>query len=249
MRIEHNSILERLDPDARQRLAPHLREVTFGLGDEIYGISRAPANLYFPLSGIVSVLILLEDGRSGEVALVGHEGVLGLTGLMDGNSAAALQSTVQCPGHGLRLPMDEAYEELARGGEFLRMVLYYGQSLLTQIGQTSVCNRYHHLEEQLARWLLMCQDRLEDGAAEVFMTQESMANMLGVRREGVCAVARRFQQDELISYRRGKIRLLDRKGLEQRACECYRVLKKAYHWTASIPKAGIGNGGPRQLVL
>jgi CRP-like cAMP-binding protein len=207
------------------RLAPHLELIPMLLGDVLYESGGKLKYLVFPTSAIVSLHYLLENGGSSEIAGVGNEGVLGVSLFMGGDSTPS-RAVVQTGGHGYRLPAHILMEEFNRAGPVMRLLLRYTQALLTQMSQTAVCNRHHTVEQQLCRWLLLTLDRLPSN--ELTMTQELIANMLGVRREGVTEAAGRLQGYGYISYRRGHITVLDRKGLESDVCECYNVVKKEF---------------------
>jgi len=213
-------------PDAEfDRLAPHLELIPMPLGDVLYESGGKLAYAYFPTTSIVSLHYLLENGGSSEIAGVGREGVLGVSLFMGGNTTPS-RAIVQTSGHGYRVPSGILVEEFNRNGTVMRLLLRYTQALLTQMSQTAVCNRHHSVEQQLCRWLLLTLDRLPRN--DLTMTQELIANMLGVRREGVTEAAGRLQGYGYISYRRGHITVLDRKGLESDVCECYEVVKKEF---------------------
>jgi CRP-like cAMP-binding protein len=213
-----------LDADF-DRLSPHLELIPMKLGDVLYESGDKVQYVYFPTSAIISLHYLLENGGSSEIAGVGNEGVLGISTFMGGDSTPS-RAVVQTGGFGYRLPASMLMEEFNRAGPVMRLLLRYTQALLTQMSQTAVCNRHHTVEQQLCRWLLLTLDRLSSN--ELTMTQELIANMLGVRREGVTEAAGRLQGYGYISYRRGHITVLDRKGLEQDVCECYGVVKKEF---------------------
>jgi CRP-like cAMP-binding protein len=179
-------------------------------------------HVYFPTDGIVSLLYVMKNGASAEIAIVGNEGVVGVALFMGGESTPS-RAIVQSEGNSYRLRADYLREEFERGGTLQHLLLRYTQTLITQMAQTAVCNRHHTIEQQLCRWLLLSLDRLPSD--ELQMTQELIANMLGVRREGVTAAAGHLQNAGLIQYRRGHIKVLDRAGLERRVCECYGVVK------------------------
>jgi CRP-like cAMP-binding protein len=181
--------------------------------------------VYFPTTAIVSLLYVLENGASAEIAVVGNEGIIGVSLFMGGESTPS-RAVVQSAGQGFRLKAKIMKEEFNRAGPVLHLLLRYTQALITQMAQTAVCNRHHTLDQQLCRWLLLSLDRLQ--GTRLVMTQELIANMLGVRREGVTEAALKLQHAGLISYARGHITVLDRKGLEKRSCECYLVVKKEY---------------------
>jgi CRP-like cAMP-binding protein len=220
-----NHLLAALLDAEFSRLSPHLELVSMKLGDVLYESGDKVQYLYFPTSAIISLHYLLENGGSSEIAGVGNEGVLGVSLFMGGDSTPS-RAVVQTGGFGYRLPAPVLMEEFNRAGPVMRLLLRYTQALLTQMSQTAVCNRHHTVEQQLCRWLLLTLDRL--GPKELTMTQELIANMLGVRREGVTEAAGRLQGYGYISYRRGHITVLSRKGLEQDVCECYAVVKKEF---------------------
>jgi CRP-like cAMP-binding protein len=208
-----------------ERLAPHLELIPMRLGD-VLSDSGAPLHYaYFPTTAIVSLHYLLENGSSSEVAGVGNEGMVGVALLMGGHTTTN-RAIVQTGGHGYRLKAQVLLEEFERGGPALRLLLRYTQALMTQLAQTAVCNRHHSIEQQLCRWLLLTLDRRP--SSELRMTQELIAGMLGVRREGVTEAAGRLQTQGYIRYQRGHISVLDRAGLELGVCECYGVVRKEF---------------------
>ena len=212
-------------PDAEwQRWQPQLELVEMPLGQVLYESGSALSHVYFPITAIVSLLYVMEDGASAEIAVVGNEGIVGIALFMGGESTSS-RAVVQSAGQGLRLKARVIKDEFNRA-PVLHLLLRYTQALITQMAQTAVCNRHHSLDQQLCRWLLLSLDRLQ--APELVMTQELIANMLGVRREGVTEAAANLQKAGLIQYRRGHITVLDREGLEQRTCECNAVVKKEY---------------------
>jgi CRP-like cAMP-binding protein len=220
-----NQLLAAL-PDAEwQRWLPQLEAIDLPLGKVLYESGNNLTHVYFPSTSIVSLLYVMEDGASAEIAVVGHEGIVGISLFMGGQSTTS-RAVVQSAGEGFRLKANLMMQEFNRAGPVLHLLLRYTQALITQMAQTAVCNRHHSLDQQLCRWLLLSLDRLPSD--ELVMTQELIANMLGVRREGVTEAAGQLQQAGLIQYRRGHITVLDRKGLEQRACECYAVVKREY---------------------
>src|SRR5512134_1148831 len=221
-----NHLLAALPEPEFQRLRSDLEEVSLPLGRSIYEAGVHMHHLYFPIEGIISLLQVMENGSSGEIAVVGNEGVVGISLFMGGETTPS-RAVVQSRARAQRLPAGKLMAEFRRGGELQHLLLRYTQALITQMSQTAVCNRHHSVEQQLCRWLLMSVDRLPPGD-ELIMTQELIANMLGVRREGVTEAARRLQFAGLISYARGHIQVLDRSGLEARACECYAVVKREY---------------------
>jgi CRP-like cAMP-binding protein len=226
-----------LDADF-DRLSPHLELVAMPLGDVLYESGGKLQYAYFPTTSIISLHYLLENGGSSEIAGVGNEGILGVSLFMGGNTTPS-RAIVQTGGSGYRLPAPLLIEEFNRGGPVMRLLLRYTQALLTQMAQTAVCNRHHSVEQQLCRWLLLTLDRLPN--KELTMTQELIANMLGVRREGVTEAAGRLQGYGYISYRRGHITVLDRVGLEADVCECYAVVKKEFARLLSDVRQRQGN--------
>jgi len=191
----------------------------------LYESGAAMPHVYFPTSAIVSLLYVLEDGASAEIAVVGFEGLVGISIFMGGGTTPS-RAVVQSAGAGFRLRADVIKSEFEHAGPVMHLLLRYTQALITQMAQTAVCNRHHSLDQQLCRWLLLSLDRLP--STQLIMTQELIANMLGVRREGVTEAALKLQRSGLISYARGHINVLDRPGLERRTCECYEVVKKEY---------------------
>lgn len=220
-----NDLLASLPEAEWQRWQPQLERVELKLGQVLYESGTTMHHVYFPTNSIVSLLYVMEDGASAEIAVVGHEGVVGISIFMGGGSTPS-RAVVQSAGWGFRLRAAVIKEEFARSMPVLHLLLRYTQALITQMAQTAVCNRHHSLDQQLCRWLLLSMDRLQ--GTELVMTQELIANMLGVRREGVTEAALRLQKAGLISYARGHIHILNRPGLEQRTCECYSVVKQEY---------------------
>ncbi|HEX7812922.1 MAG TPA: Crp/Fnr family transcriptional regulator [Burkholderiales bacterium] len=220
---DQNHLLAALPAMGYERLLPHLEWIPLVLGAALYESGSAQAYVYFPIDSIVSLLYVLEDGSSAEIAVVGNEGLVGISLFMGGESTPS-RAVVQSAGHAYRLRASYLKEEFERGGPLQHLLLRYTQALITQMAQTAVCNRHHALEQQLCRWLLLSLDRLPSN--ELTMTQELIANMLGVRREGVTEAARHLQTAGLIHYSRGKITVLDRLRLESRVCECYAVVKR-----------------------
>jgi CRP-like cAMP-binding protein len=213
-------------PDAEwQRWLPQIECVEMPLGQVLYEVGSALNHVYFPVTAIVSLLYMMENGASAEIAVVGNEGVVGISLFMGGESTSS-RAVVQSAGYGFRLKAQALKDEFNRAGPVLRLLLRYTQALIAQMAQTAVCNRHHSLDQQLCRWLLLNLDRL--GGNELLMTQELIANRLGVRREGVTESALKLQKAGLIRYARGHITVLDRAGLEQRACECYTTVRKEY---------------------
>src|SRR5471032_439122 len=220
-----NHLLGAMPAYAYERVSAHLELVPLGLGDVLYEPGMQLRYVYFPTTAIVSLLYVMEDGASAEIAIVGNEGILGISLFMGGESTPS-RAVVQSAGYGYRMKAALLQDEFARFGPFLRLLLRYTQALITQMAQTAVCNRHHSVDQQLCRWLLLSLDRLQSN--ELSMTQELIANMLGVRREGVTEAAGKLQAAELISYRRGTITVLDRPGVEARSCECYQVVKAEF---------------------
>jgi CRP-like cAMP-binding protein len=220
-----NQLLAALPAAELERWLPRLEWVEMPLGHVVYESGKVQSHVYFPTTAIVSLLYVLENGASAEIAVVGNEGLVGVSLFMGGGSTPS-RAVVQSGGQGFRLSAQAMKEEFDRAGPVLHLLLRYTQALITQMAQTAVCNRHHSLDQQLCRWLLLSMDRLQ--GTELVMTQELIANMLGVRREGVTEGATKLQQAGLIKYSRGRISVLDRLGLEKRTCECYAVVKKEY---------------------
>jgi CRP-like cAMP-binding protein len=220
-----NHLLAALPAYIQQSWLPQLEPVQMPLGEVLYESGVTLGHVYFPTTAIVSLLYVMEDGASAEIAVVGNEGIVGISLFMGGESTPS-RAVVQSAGQGFRLKAQVLKEEFNRAGPVLHLLLRYTQALITQMAQTAVCNRHHSLDQQLCRWLLLSLDRLQGD--ELVMTQELIANMLGVRREGVTEAALKLQSAGLIRYARGRITVLDRAGLEQRTCECYAVVKKEY---------------------
>lgn len=219
----NNLLLAALPKADYQRLLPHLELVPLPLGWAVYEAGSRMDHVFFPTEGIVSLLYVMENGASAEIAVTGNEGLVGISLFMGGESTAS-RAIVQSAGHGYRLRADFLKDEFERGGELQHLLLRFTQALITQMAQTAACNRHHSVEQQLCRWLLLSLDRLPSN--ELRMTQELIANMLGVRREGVTAAAGHLQDAGLIQYQRGHIIVLDRRKLEERVCECYAVVKR-----------------------
>lgn len=218
-----NHLLNALAPAELERLAVHLEAVDMPLGRVLYESGRRLNYVYFPTTCIVSLLHVLENGQSAEIAVVGNDGVVGVSIFMGGQTTPS-RAVVQSAGEAYRLPGPFMMDEFTRGSAMQHLMLRYTQALLTQMSQTAVCNRHHSVDQQLCRWLLLSIDRLS--TPELTMTQELIANMLGVRREGVTEAAGKLQKAGVISYRRGKISVLDRKKLEEMSCECYEVVRR-----------------------
>jgi CRP-like cAMP-binding protein len=220
-----NRLLAALPPEEWQGWEPRLEPVKLSLGQVLSESGSVQSHVYFPTTSIVSLLYVMEDGASAEIAVVGNEGVVGISLFMGGESTSS-RAVVQSAGDAYRVQARTIKRAFNEAGPLLHLLLRYTQALITQMGQTAVCNRHHTLDQQLCRWLLLSLDRLE--GTELLMTQELIGNMLGVRREGVTAAALKLQSAGLIRYARGRVRVLDRAGLEQRTCECYAVVKHEY---------------------
>jgi CRP-like cAMP-binding protein len=220
-----NRLLAALPDDEYERLLPSLQEVSFSLGEVVYEFGGHLDYVYFPTTSIVSLLYTMENGASAEMGLTGNDGVVGIALFMGGGTMPN-RAVVQSAGGALRMKAKVLQDEFALGGKFQHVLLRYTQALITQISQTAVCNRLHSVEQQLCRWLLLSHDRVK--ADELIMTQELIADMLGVRREGVTVAAGRLQDEGAISYVRGHIKILDRQKLEDTVCECYRVVKDEF---------------------
>jgi len=218
-----NDLLAALPPEDYERLVPQLELLPLPLGMSLYESGARLGYVYFVTAGIVSLLYVMEDGASAEIAITGCEGMVGISLFMGGETTPS-RAVVQSAGHAYRLPAAALMHEFDRGGELQHVLLRFTQALITQMAQTAVCNRHHSIEQQLCRWLLLSMDRLPTN--ELVMTQELISNMLGVRREGVTEAAGVLQEAGLIRYQRGRITLLDRPGLERRVCECYAVVKR-----------------------
>jgi CRP-like cAMP-binding protein len=219
---EQNRILDALSQETRERVLPYLQRVQLPLGTVLAESGDALRHVYFPTDSIVSLLYVLQDGASAEIAVVGNDGVIGLPLFMGGETTTS-RAIVQSAGSAYRLTGLRLRKEFERHGEMLRILLRYTQSLITQMAQTAVCNRHHTVDQQLCRWLLLSLDRLSSN--RLVMTQELIANMLGVRREGVNEAAGKLQRRGVITYTRGRIVVLNRPALEELACECYRAVR------------------------
>jgi len=220
---EHNHLLAALTPAERERMFPHLRLVAMPLGKVLYESGDVLEYVYFPTDSIVSLLYVLESGASAEISVVGNEGLIGIALFMGGDTTPS-RAIVQSAGHAYRLSGQKLKDEFHLSGGLQLLLLRYTQALITQMAQTAVCNRHHSVDQQLCRWLLLSHDRLKSNT--LVMTQELIANMLGVRREGVTDAAGKLQKLGAISYSRGQIIVLDRPRLEQLCCECYSVVKR-----------------------
>jgi len=221
----NNFLLAALPDPEWGRWRQLLERVEMPLGQVLYESGATLTHVYFPTTSIVSLLYVMENGASAEIAVVGNEGLVGISLFMGGESTPS-RAVVQSAGQGLRLQAQLMKDEFNRAGPVLHLMLRFTQALITKMSQTAVCNRHHSLDQQLCRWLLLSLDRLPTN--ELVMTQELIANMLGVRREGVTEAALKLQGAGLISYSRGHIVVLDRPGLENRTCECYAVVKREY---------------------
>jgi CRP-like cAMP-binding protein len=221
---KENRLLGALSESDRQRWLPQLEPVALPLGQVLCESGDTLSHMYFPTTAIVSLLYVMEDGASAEIAVVGNDGLVGVSLFMGGGSTPS-RAVVQSAGHGFRLGSPAIKDEI-KDGPVLNLLLRYTQALITQMSQTAACNRLHTLDQQLCRWLLLSLDRLRGN--ELVMTQELIADMLGVRRQGVTEVALKLQKAGLIRYARGRITVLDRMALEQRACECYAAVKREY---------------------
>jgi CRP-like cAMP-binding protein len=220
-----NRLLAAIPAREWARFSPHLVPVKLELGQVLYESGTNQPFVYFPTDSIVSLLYVMEDGSSGEIAIVGNEGLVGISLFMGGRTTSS-RAVVQSAGYGFRMKGRYIRDEFILAGSVQNLFLRYTQALITQMGQTAVCNRHHTVEQQLCRWILMSLDRLASN--ELAMTQELIANMLGVRREGVTEAAGKLQREGIIEYSRGRIRVLDRTRLETTTCECYDVVRKEF---------------------
>jgi CRP-like cAMP-binding protein len=238
---QQNHLLAALPQSDFERLLPNLELVPMPLGEALYESGGRLQHVYFPTTSIVSLLYVMEDGASAEIAVVGNEGILGISLFMGGETTPS-RAVVQSAGYGYRMKAQVLKQEFNRAGPVMHLLLRYTQALITQMAQTAVCNRHHSVEQQLCRWLLLSLDRLSTD--ELSMTQELIANMLGVRREGVTEAAGKLQRAGLIRYSRGRITVINRPGLEKEVCECYAVVKKEFdRLLTDIPA-----GSPFQVV-
>ena len=222
---KQNHLLDALLKSEFDRISPNLEYVALPLGKVLYESGGLLEHVYCPTTSIISLLYVMENGSAAEIAVVGNEGILGISLFMGGETTSS-RAVIQSAGYAYRLKAQLLKDEFNRGGPVQRLLLRYTQALITQMAQTAVCNRHHTVEQQLCRWLLLSLDRL--ASDELTMTQELIANMLGVRREGVTEAAGRLQRDGIINYSRGHIAVLDRKALENRSCECYKVVKAEF---------------------
>ncbi len=220
-----NRLLAVLPDSDFERWLPQLERVTMQLGQVLYEHDRAPTHAYFPTTSLVALLYAMENGATSEIAVVGNEGMVGVAIFM-GGGATPSRAVVQIAGEGFRLPARALTAAFDQSPQVAKLMLRFTQALIAQMSQTAACNRHHNLLQQLCRWLLLSLDRLP--GSELHMTQELIASMLGVRREGVTEAALKLQKEGLIRYARGHISVIDRPGLEQRSCECYRVVKREY---------------------
>jgi CRP-like cAMP-binding protein len=223
--LEGNHLLAALPRSVWDRWRLHLESVELPLGEVLHESGAKLSHVYFPTSAIISLLYVMENGAAAEIAVVGNDGVVGVSVFMGGGSTTS-RAVVQSAGHAFRLKAHPLMDEFNRNSSLLHLLLRYTQALITQMAQTAVCNRHHSLDQQLCRWLLLSLDRLD--GSDLVMTQELIANMLGVRREGVTEAASRLQNNGLIRYARGHITVLNRGGLERRTCECYAVVRREY---------------------
>ncbi|MDT8450343.1 MAG: Crp/Fnr family transcriptional regulator [Wenzhouxiangellaceae bacterium] len=221
--LTKNHLLDALPQEAKARLFPHIKKIELPLGTVIYEAGQQVDYVYFPVDCIISLLYVMLDGASAEISVVGNEGIVGIAVFMGGQSTPS-RALVQSGGSAWRLPATELKGEFNHHPEMRMLMLRYTQALITQMAQTAVCNRHHSIDQQLCRWLLLSMDRLP--TSELTMTQELIANMLGVRREGVTEAAGKLQKSGIIHYQRGHITVKDRPALEQRCCECYEVVRR-----------------------
>lgn len=229
-----NFILSQLPRSEYKRLAAQLEYTTLGLGEVIYETSTERQYVYFPTAGVISILEMLQDGSSSEIALIGSEGMVGISAVLGGKHQPN-RAVVQCPGAAWRIPAPAMSGEFHRAGVLMDQILLYIQVLYTQVAQTAVCNRHHNLQQQFSRWLLLSLDRMDGD--EISMTQELIAGMLGVRREGITRAASELQKQHVIEYRRGSITVVDRTRLEEMCCECYEVVKQETERLGALQQA------------
>lgn len=220
-----NRLLSRLPSEEYERILPYLEPNSLSLGDVIHESGDRMSHIYFPTTSIISLIYVTENGSSAEMGMAGHEGLVGLALFLGGGTMPS-RAVVQSAGGALRMKAKVLQDEFARGGRFQRLLLLYTQAMITQMAQTAICNRLHTVEQQLCRRILLSRDRVNSD--HLIMTHELIANLLGVRRPGVTEAAGRLQRKAFISYERGHIRVLDRRGLEATVCECYRVVKDEY---------------------
>jgi CRP-like cAMP-binding protein len=222
---QKNHLIAALPKEEFARLEPHLESVSLPLGKVIYESGDKMTHVYFPTTAIISMLYIMENGGTAEIGIAGNNGLIG-SALFMGSESTSSRAVVQSTGDGVRIKAKALQTEFDRGGLFQKLLLRYTQSLMTQISQTAVCNRLHTVDQQLCRWLLINHDQLETN--KLVMTQELIANMLGVRRAGVTIAAKKLQEKGLIKYVRGTITMLNRQGLEEAACECYQIVMDEY---------------------
>ncbi len=234
-KMRQNQILAALPDADMKQLVPYLEPILLPVGMTLGRSGENAANVYFPGSGVAGFLQFALDGEITELALTGREGLVGIESFLGGKSMP-MDTVVLCVGHGYRIKATRLIDAFYNSDSLRRILLRYGQSFLTQIEQTAVCNRHHAIEQRLCRFLLHCLDRLS--SSELVLTQDLIANMLGVRREGVTDAARKLRHAGLIKYHRGHINVIDRMGLESRTCECYTVVKKEYDRLAPQPVDG-----------
>jgi len=220
-----NHLLSALPKEEFERLEPHLEFISLPLGKVIYESGDKMTHVYFPTTAIISMLYIMENGATAEIGIAGNNGLIG-SALFMGSESTSSRAVVQSKGEAIRIKAQALQSEFDRGGLFQKLLLRFTQTLMTQISQTAVCNRLHNVDQQLCRWLLINHDQLETN--KLVMTQELIANMLGVRREGVTIAARKLQEKGLIKYARGTITMVNRKGLEAAACECYQIVMDEY---------------------
>ncbi|MEX1198512.1 MAG: Crp/Fnr family transcriptional regulator [Pseudohongiellaceae bacterium] len=232
VQLQRNAILAALPAEVTTRLLPHIEEISLPLGTVLYEPGQTMRDVYFPIDSIVSLLYVMENGASAEISVVGNEGLVGISRAMGGQSTSS-RAVVQSAGIGYRMSGRRFIEEFGRHTDLMTLVLRYTQALITQMAQTAVCNRHHTISQQLCRWLLLSLDRLNTD--DLIMTQELIANMLGVRREGVTEAAGRLQKMGVIEYHRGHIHVLDRDRLAEMSCECYQVVKNETDRLQSMP--------------
>lgn len=224
--LPDNALLAALPEAERARWLPQLESVELPLGAVLYEAGNRLTHVYFPTTAIVSLICVMDNGATTEIAMVGNEGLVGVSLFMGGESTTS-RAVVQSAGLGYRLTANQVMEEFNRTGPVMNLLLRYTQALITQMAQTAVCNRHHSLDQQLCRWLLLSMDRLRSN--ELVLTQELIAKLLGVRREGITEAAGRLHAAGLIAYRRGHVTVLDRAQLERRSCECYAVVTREYN--------------------
>jgi len=241
---EQNYLLAAIPESSKPQIFKSLKLVELNLGDVVYESDQPIEFVYFPTNAIVSLLYVMLNGASAEISVIGHEGLVGVSVVLGGSSTPN-RAVVQSAGYAFRMPIENLEKELSRSPDLRILTLRYTQTLITQMSQTAVCNRHHSIDQQLCRWLLLSLDRIE--GSQLDMTQELIANMLGVRREGVTEAASKLQKLGVIEYRRGHITVLDRKAVEELSCECYTVVKRETerleHWKKSaLPSAKVSAG-------